>query len=99
MQNETRQPALLGLDMADPAASVRDPALSSLLAQGWHVAASLPAQRGERTEWLLLLEPPPTGPAHPPAVSLSTRDRLLLGCVAAGQLLAAGAMILQALGG
>jgi hypothetical protein len=99
MASEPRSAALLGLDMADPAASVRDPALTSLLTQGWRVAASLPAQRGDRTEWLLLLEPPSTGPEHPPAVSLCTRDRWLLGCAAAAQLVAASAMILQALGG
>lgn len=99
MAPEHRSPALLGLDMADPAASVRDPALTSLLAQGWRVAASLPAQRGERTEWLLLLEPPSTGPVHPAAVMLSVRDRWLLGCAAAAQLAAAAAAVLQALGG
>ena len=99
MNPETQAPALLGLSMDDPAASVRDPALTSLLAQGWRVAASLPAQRGDRMEWLLLLEPPRTGPEHPAAVSLCTRDRWLLGCVAAVQLVAAGAMFLQALGG
>lgn len=99
MAAEPRPPALLGLDMTDPAASVRDPALGSLLAQGWRVAASLPAQRGDRTEWLLLLEPPSTGPGHPAAVSLQARDRWLLGCVAAVQLVAAVAMTLQALGG
>jgi len=99
MPPERRHPALLGLDMADPTASVRDPALSSLLAEGWHVAASLPAQRGDRTEWLLLLEPPSTGPEHPAAVRLCARDRWLLGCVVAAQLVAAVAVTLQALGG
>ena len=99
MGPEPRPPALLGLDMTDPSASVRDPALTSLLAQGWRVAASLPAQRGERMVWLLLLEPPTTGPEHPAAVSLCSRDRWLLGCVAAAQLVAAVAMTLQALGG
>lgn len=49
----------LSIPMDDPEASVRgNAALASLLADGWSVAAAIPAARGERTELLLLLVPP-----------------------------------------
>jgi hypothetical protein len=49
----------LAIPMEDPEASVRgNAALASLLADGWSIAAAIPAARGERTELLLLLVPP-----------------------------------------
>lgn len=56
---------LVGVSMEDPAAAVRDPKLTALIAAGWQVVAHVPAQRGGRTEWLLLLQPPrPTQNTH-----------------------------------
>lgn len=74
-----RKPVLLSLDMADPVASVRDPAFYSLIERGYTVTAHTAAQRGDRQEWVLLLEPPqPAGPATPHAVSLSTKWQVAL---------------------
>lgn len=96
---EQQPPTLLGLDMADPTASVRDPALSSLIGAGWKVAASLPAQRGDRQEWLLLLTPPDSGPTVPHTVRLTAGDRAILTAVAVGQVLCITAWLSQVLGG
>lgn len=49
---------LVGLSMDDPTASVRDPAFQSLIRDGWSVAAHLPAERGGRQEWVMLMVPP-----------------------------------------
>ena len=49
---------VLALPLDDPEASARSPALAALLAEGWTVLAALPAQRGERSELMLLMAPP-----------------------------------------
>ena len=53
---------MVSLQMDDPEAAVRSPALASLLAAGWSPLAALPAQRGDRSELLLFLAPPRAQP-------------------------------------
>ena len=81
-----RAATLVALSMQDPAASVQDPAFKALIGQGYNISASLPAQRGDRTEWLLLMTPPQLDNAN--AVSLSRRDWLLIGTAFALHLVA-----------
>ena len=49
---------IVGLSLEDPDTSCGDPKLTALLHDGWTIAAHCPAQRGNRTEWLMLLVPP-----------------------------------------
>ena len=49
---------LVGVNMEDPASSVRDPKLTALVSEGWEIVAHVPAERGGMTEWLLLMTPP-----------------------------------------
>jgi len=79
---------VLALPMDDPEASVRSPALASLLAEGWHVVASLPAARGDRTELLLVLAPP-----RPQAALLVPRHLYLLASLACATGAAVGALV------
>lgn len=71
-------PTLLALSLDDPAAAMRDPALTALLNQGWTVAADTvgeSAARG-RPEWVLMLVPP--APIGDPA-TLPRSQRVALG--------------------
>jgi hypothetical protein len=49
---------LVGLSLEDPLASVRDPAFTALIEKGFTIGAHIPAQRGDRQEWMLLMVPP-----------------------------------------
>jgi hypothetical protein len=78
MSENINRVTLVALDMADPAASVRDPAFSALMEQGYTVQASLPAMRGNKQEWMMLLSKQQTGPESPMPVTMNKTDRLLL---------------------
>lgn len=51
-------PTLIGLSMDDPIAAVRDPKFTTLIRDGWTVAAHIPAERAGKQEWILMMVPP-----------------------------------------
>lgn len=89
---------LVGVNMEDPAAAVRDPQLAALVRDGWQVVAHVPAQRGGRNEWLLLLTPPPQRDALP-TVTMDRRTQLALLALCAVQLATLALLALYTLGG
>lgn len=98
MSENSNEVALVALDMTDPSSSVRDPAFTSLLKQGYRVQAHLPAMRGNKQEWMMLLCKEQTGLAYPPSVSLSPKDRWLILAAVAIQSIT-GALVLAGMFG
>jgi hypothetical protein len=73
MKQSDNRPTLVGLNMEDPLASVRDPALAALLRDGWTISAHIPAERNGRQEWVLLMAPP-----RKARTQLETIDRAII---------------------
>lgn len=98
MTNDANAVTLVALDMTDPSASVRDPAFTALLKQGYRVQAHLPAMRGNKQEWMMLLCKDTTGLASPTSVSLDAKDRWLILAAVAIQSIT-GALVLAGMFG